>query len=238
MPVRTAVVLAGGLGTRLRSAVPGVPKPLAPIRGRPFLDRLLRHWRLKGIDHFVLSVGYKHEMIQERYGSQFEGVEITYNVEPSLMGTGGGVLLSAPQDQQRFLLLNGDTYFDVDLPKLEDVHEQNNASVTFSVFRSDDSARYMAIELSEDDRVSAFGSAPKHSSFLVNGGVYLIETAVLEPFFPVTQPVSLESEIFPSLLQNKARLFGLEQKGRFIDIGVPQDFEYAQTFLPDVSDDH
>ena len=112
----SAVILAGGLGTRLRSVVSDVPKPMAPVGGRPFLEYQLEYWINQGISRFVLSVGYRHEAITEHFGSRYKGVELEYAVEEQPLGTGGGLLLAAEKLKQDtpFLLLNKDTYFKTD----------------------------------------------------------------------------------------------------------------------------
>ena len=112
----SAVILAGGLGTRLRSAVPDLPKPMAPIGGRPFLEYQLDYWIVQGISRFVLSVGYRHEAIMQHLGTRYKGIELEYAIEKRPLGTGGGLLLAAEKASRGgpFLLLNGDTYFAAD----------------------------------------------------------------------------------------------------------------------------
>jgi CTP:molybdopterin cytidylyltransferase MocA len=121
-PITSAIVLAGGLGTRLRSAVPDLPKPMAPIAGRPFLAHQLDQWIAHGIRDFVLAVGYRHEAISDYFGAHYRGAAIRYSVEATPLGTGGALLQAASlvATDARFLLLNGDTYFDVALPALAD----------------------------------------------------------------------------------------------------------------------
>ena len=113
----SAVILAGGLGTRLRSVVPYLPKPMAPINGRPFLEHQMRYWSTQGIDHFVLSVGYRYQTIIDYFGAQVEGASLDYVIEESPLGTGGGLVLASKKvsQQENFLLLNGDTYFEIEL---------------------------------------------------------------------------------------------------------------------------
>jgi len=226
-PPDTLVVLAGGLGTRLRSVVPDLAKPMAPVAGKPFLEYLLRRWVRLGIERFVLSVGFKHETITNYFGESFEGVPITYVIEHSPAGTGGGLLLSAAEVEGNFFALNGDTFFDVDVAEMVRIHEAHTADWTFALFRSEDKERYMSVSVDGQGFIRAFGQAPDTASFLVNGGVYLIRKAAIDHLSVSQAPLSLESELLPSLLSSGARMLGVEQKGSFIDIGVPGDYARA-----------
>src|SRR5262245_49936719 len=119
-----AIVLAGGLGTRLRATIGDIPKPLAPVRGRPFLEYLLAYWIGQGVTSFILSVGYRSEMITGHFGASFRGAAIDYAVEDRPLGTGGGLLLATTRlaADDPFLVLNGDTYFEVPLAALLKFH--------------------------------------------------------------------------------------------------------------------
>jgi D-glycero-alpha-D-manno-heptose 1-phosphate guanylyltransferase len=227
---RSAIVLAGGLGTRLRSAVPDLPKPMAPVGGEPFLARLLDHWIARGIDHFVLSVGYRHEAIVDHFGSAWHGARVDYAVETSPRGTGGGLLLAAealPRDR-RFVLLNGDTWFDVDLARLAGFTEACDADWCFALFRPLEQGRYMGLVLAADGRIEAFRGAPGGPA---NGGVYLVHPRALPRADP-DRSASLENDLFPAFAAQGQRLFGLECPGDFIDIGVPDDWRRAASVLP------
>lgn len=225
MSVKTAVILAGGLGTRLRSAVPNLPKPMAPIHDRPFLEYLMEYWIGQGIENFILSVGYKHEIITEYFGSNWKGAPIKYVVEQSPLGTGGGLLLAAKELVTSFLVLNGDTFFEVDLKKMNQFHNIHHAEWTFALFQTSELGRYMGIDVSRSGRVNSLQSNTSHSDRLANGGVYLLEPSVLDKYqYNLTDKVSLEDDILPFLFSQESRIFGVEQAGRFIDIGVPEDY--------------
>ena len=119
--ITSAIILAGGLGTRLRSVVADMPKPMAPVNGRPFLEYLLDYWQNQGISHFIISVGYRHEIITGYFGARYKNATIKYAIEKTPLGTGGGFLLASDHlgDDRTFLLLNGDTYFPINLASLE-----------------------------------------------------------------------------------------------------------------------
>jgi D-glycero-alpha-D-manno-heptose 1-phosphate guanylyltransferase len=244
----TAIVLAGGLGTRLRSAVPDLPKPMAPVAGEPFLAHLLNYWIAQGVTRFVLSVGYRHEAISACFGRRWQGAAIDYVVEETPRGTGGALLLAAESvsSQERFLLLNGDTFFAVDLPGLQRFAEVREADWCFSLFHQSDDARYLGIGIDSDGRILDLGRPGRHQP-LANGGVYLVHPRSLEQaatllrkrsgnrrlLKPEAAPVlSLENDLFPAFLVTGQRLYGRPCHASFIDIGVPDDWRRADTVLP------
>ena len=158
-----AVFLAGGLGTRLRAAVSDVPKPMAPVQGRPFLERLLDYWIGQGVQRAVLAVGYMHETIRQHFGEKYRNCVITYSVEQQPLGTGGALVQALPLVQaETFLVLNGDTYFAVPLPALTEFHQQRRAKVSLSLFRSDNPyacphGRPVVLTLGDADLERRFG---------------------------------------------------------------------------------
>lgn len=230
----SAVILAGGLGTRLRSTVPDLPKPMAPISGRPFLEYQLDYWIAQGISRFVLSVGYRHEAIVEYFGTRYKGVELEYVIEEKPLGTGGGFLLAAEKaaHDEPFLLLNGDTYFEADWNALNAYALAHDADWCFSLFRTSEKGRYMGIEVSPEGRISSLKSESAQGPRLANGGVYWVHPRVLGagPFAP-GEKASLEDDMFPAALASGRRLFGIEFSGTFIDIGVPDDYRRAAALL-------
>jgi D-glycero-alpha-D-manno-heptose 1-phosphate guanylyltransferase len=223
--ISTAIILAGGLGTRLRSAVPNLPKPMAPINDRPFLEYQMAYWIAQGVDNFILSVGYKYEIIIEHFGSSWKGVPIKYVVEQVPLGTGGGLLLAAKELEDPFLVLNGDTFFEVDFKKMKQFHNVHHAEWTFALFQTSEVGRYMGIEVSSSGRVNSLQSNMTCPDRLANGGVYLLEPSILDKYQnSSTEKISLEDDILPFLFSQESRIFGLEQAGRFIDIGLPEDY--------------
>lgn len=216
-----AVVLAGGLGTRLRSAVNDVPKPMAPIQGRPFLERLLDYWIGQGVQRAVLAVGYMHETIRKHFGDKYRDCAITYSVEQQPLGTGGALVQALSLVQAKtFLVLNGDTYFAVPLSTLTEFHRQHRAEVSLSLFRSDN-PRYTGISLAADGRVenlSGHGAA--------NGGVFMFERSVVARLPAGVS--SLEKDLLPRLLDG---LYGCIFDVPFVDIGLPEDWRAAANII-------
>src|SRR5262249_4174832 len=145
------VILAGGKGTRLRAEVPDLPKPLAPINGRPFLEYQMSYWIGQGVDRFVLSVGYKSESVIETVADRFGDASVIYAVEDQPLGTGGALLLARQQlkTDEAFLVLNGDTFFDLPLSDLRRFHDTRRSDWTFGLFRTTDTKRYLGVGLGE-----------------------------------------------------------------------------------------
>lgn len=221
------MVLAGGLGTRLRAAVPDLPKPMAPVNGRPFLEHQLDYWIEQGIERFTLSVGYLRERIIGHFGSSYRGAAVQYAVEEQPMGTGGGLLLAASRlnHDDACLVLNGDTYFEVDLASLEAFHDARRADWTLALFRSTEPGRYMGLDVAEDGRVLSLNTGKDDIGMLVNGGVYLVELDCLRSFtVDPADSISLERELLPSVLTARGTVYGAAFSGTFLDIGVPKDY--------------
>ncbi len=229
-----AVILAGGLGTRLRSTVPDVPKPMASVAGRPFLEHQLDYWIGKGIERFVLSVGYRHEVIIDHFGHRYHGAELQYVIEDIPLGTGGGLLLAIKEGgiTAPFLVLNGDTYFESDWMILRTFSESKHADGCFSLFRSNEGGRYMRMNISPEGLILSMKSSAHGLGRLSNGGAYWMRPQALEEAgFNVGTSSSLENDILPAMLSAGRRLFGVEFGGTFIDIGVPDDYFRAESLL-------
>lgn len=228
----SAIILAGGLGTRLQSTVPDLPKPMAPISGRPFLEYQIDYWINQGVDHFVLSVGYRHEVIIDHFGTRYKDAELDYVIEKTPLGTGGGLLLAAEKLNKPFLLLNGDTYFAVDLKTLMEFASKNDADWCFSLFRTHEEGRYMGMEISPQGQIVSLKSGTGQPGRLANGGVYWVNPRALksEDFSPGDK-ASLEDDIFMAAMASGQCLLGLEFSGTFIDIGVPDDYHRAPALL-------
>ena len=231
-----AVILAGGLGTRLRSAVPDYPKPMAPIQGRPFLAYQIEYWYSQGIQEFILSVGYKHEAISSFFGTSYQGATIKYVVEPEPMGTGGGLLLALKSlpDDSPFLLLNGDTYFEVNLMTFFEFASIHATDWAMALFSTEDTMRYMGITRQFDHAISSLKTSVHETGTChANGGVYCVRPSLFSDLaLPEGCKLSLEDDILPSIKAAGKRLYGMVCNAPFIDIGIPSDYQRAQTLLP------
>ena len=228
----TAIILAGGLGTRLKDVVPHLPKPMAPILDRPFLEYLMDYWIKQGVSHFILSVCYQKQVIMSHFSDNYHGASIEYSIEETPLGTGGGFLKAAQKLSNTFLLLNGDTFFEVDLLKMIDFHHNQKSDWTLSIIKLSQIDRYMGIEINDNGKIISFNSAYDENFQFANGGVYLINPSILEKL--IWSPdiyISLENELLPEFASSRANLFGIECLGKFIDIGVPEDYFRAHEVL-------
>lgn len=229
-----AFILAGGLGTRLRGVLPDLPKVLAPIGGRPFLDILVGELYARGLRRLVLLLGYRSEQVIAYVAGQRQAwpadLDIVTSVEASPQGTGGALSLAKHFCDGRFLLLNGDTYFDFDLAALLRDHEAARALVTVAAAAVEDAGRYGRLDVSAAGLLEAFREKEVGAGAgLINAGVYLMEPAVFE-HIPAKAVVSLESQVFPSLLQAGRTIAVSSQDGAFFDIGTPASYQSFTSF--------
>lgn len=223
-----AALLVGGLGTRLRPVLPGTPKPLASVGLRPFLELLVAQLRQHDIRRLVFCTGYRAEEIEKQFGDgQRWGVTIEYSKETSPLGTAGALKLAEPllRDGSNFLVMNGDSFMQMDLRGLLAFHRDRGGIASMAVVRMKNENRYGTVQFASDGRVTGFtekGDGPP--SGFVNAGVYLFDRHVFDHL--PSGPASLESDVFPELLSYG--LFAAEQHGMFIDIGTPEDYARAQ----------
>ena len=252
MKVNTAIVLCGGLGTRLRSVVSDLPKSMADIQGAPFLEHLLRYWIDQGIQRFILCVGYKADEIINYFGNLYGDAEILYSVEKTALGTGGALLKAINQFNliDPIILINGDTFFAVNLNDLEEFAIKRNADCCFSLFQSSGViSRYLPIAIEDDgsliiksgeaigNELGVLNAAKEPISYSeierglnsYNGGVYWIRPNALDYFLDQHgENLSLENEIIPYCIKSGKFFYGLIFNGLFIDIGVPDDYFRAR----------
>ena len=228
----TAVILAGGLGTRLQDTVSELPKPMAPINNRPFLEYQIEYWINQGVSKFILSVGYLRESIIEHFGNSYKNVPIEYIQEKQQLGTGGALLSATVDMNEVFLLLNGDTFMEVNLKTFYDFHVNSQSNWTFALYKINHQDRYMGIKLAPNGKILSLNSNEDNKYTYINGGVYLINSKVLSSFkYKNGEKLSLENEILPAYFSNGGDLYGKEFKGKFIDIGIPTDYFRASQIL-------
>jgi NDP-sugar pyrophosphorylase family protein len=223
-----AALLVGGFGTRLRSVVPNTPKPLATVGDKSFLELLVRQLRSQGIRRLVFCTGYLADQIEKHFGDGHKwDVSIEYSKELQPLGTAGAVKLAGSylQDAPEFLVMNGDSFMEVDLDRLLKFHRERNALVSMAVRRVENTGRYGTVGLEGDGRITGFmEKTGSEEPGVVNAGVYIFNREVLENI--PQGPCSLEKDVFPKLLSRG--FFALEQQGAFIDIGTPEDYARAQ----------
>jgi len=222
-----AIVLAGGFGTRLKGVLSDLPKPMAPINKKPFLNFLLNFARSHGVERLILCTGYLHEKIESYYGSSFEGVSIEYSVEKEPLGTGGAIkkALSMVADREVFVM-NGDTFFEVDLTAMMNAHRNTNPPLSMALKKVQDADRYGSVVI-DGQKIVGFEEKNPGASGLINGGIYVVRKDLFEPF-NLPEIFSLEKDF---LKVNVAGLGALAfvSTSFFIDIGLPEDLSRAQT---------
>ncbi len=225
----SAVLLVGGIGTRLQSVLPSTPKPLARVGEAPFLQLLVRQLRSQGIRHLIMCTGHLADQVENEFGDGHQwDVVIDYSKESRPLGTAGAVKLAEGYLTQAsdFLVMNGDSFLELDFGELIRFHREHGGLISMAVRRVSDAARYGTVQLGANNRVAGFREKMGASvSDIVNGGVYVFKRAILEHI--PEGPASLEKDVFPGLLEQG--IYALEQQGMFIDIGTPEDYARAQT---------
>ena len=228
----TAVVLCGGLGTRLREVLPNKPKVLAEINGVPFIYYLLRKIEKTGCRNVILCTGHLAEQVESLLGYEYGELTIVYSKETSPMGT-GGALLNAEQyiTTNYVLVMNGDSFVECDFRDYYYWHIQVGAKLSMIVKKTSDTSRYGSLSLSAERQITKFQEKVcnyKREGKFINVGVYLMHHRILQKI-PKKLPVSLEKEVFPKLVSDG--VFGYRIDGRFIDIGTPQSLAEAQEYF-------
>ena len=225
------IILAGGFGTRLRQVVPDLPKPMAPVGGRPFLEILLTSLACKGFRRVVLSLGYMADKVVSHFGAYFAGMELVYEIEQTPLGTGGAVRQAMMQcGADHVFVFNGDTFLDLEVPDVE-AHWQAHHAPIIVGREVPDTARYGRLEKS-DGRVMGFSEKGVAGPGLINAGCYVLPIEILNGF-TLGQLFSLEADFLAKAV--KSQRFDLfVTDGHFIDIGVPEDYARAQSELSGV----
>lgn len=225
--IREAIILAGGLGTRLRSVVADVPKCMASVAGRPFIAYVTDYFLAAGIEKFIFALGYKSGYFDEFLQSALPAGSYTLSTEGVPLGTGGAIQQACRlAGDETVLILNGDTFFGVRLDQLSALHAERQADCTLCLRPMQDFDRFGVVELGEDQRVVDFREKQHYTAGLINGGVYALNrSSFLGEGLP---PVFSFEKDYLEAFYTRRRLFGLVQDAYFIDIGIPDDYERAQ----------
>ncbi|EHF1082058.1 NTP transferase domain-containing protein [Campylobacter coli] len=212
-----AIILCGGLGTRLKSVIKDIPKPMAPINNKPFLEFIFEYLKKQGIKEVILAVSYKYEVIQEYFKDEFLGIKIKYSIEKEPLGTGGAIKEALKFIKNEAYVLNGDTIFDIDLKKLI----LNNSKICLALKQMNDFDRYGTVNVDEQGIVTSFEEKVFKKQGLINGGIYLLKKDIFDEF-------SLEKKFsFEEFLQENYKLLKIQTQifdDYFIDIGIPEDY--------------
>lgn len=227
MVVDEAIILAGGLGTRLRSVVPDLPKCMAPINGEPFLKHVIHHLLEQEIDKFIFALGYKHEDIERYIRTAFPTLQYKISLEEEPLGTGGAILQAMKLVKRRSAVIaNGDTLFKTDVPYLTGFHSLSGSACTLSLKPMKNFDRYGVVETDSDNKITSFKEKQFYAEGQINGGMYALhKSKFLAEDLP--KKFSFEKDYLEAFY-DKRRMFGIPQHTYFIDIGIPEDYERAQ----------
>ena len=225
MIIKEAIILAGGLGTRLRDAVPELPKCMAPVGGQPFIRYVTDYFKRSGIEHFIFALGYKSDYFEEFFKESFPNHGYSVSLEQEPLGTGGAIRQACTLARTgTALILNGDTFFRIDLAALSDFHTEKDADCSLCLKPMKDFDRFGVVELNENQRVMDFREKQHYASGLINGGVYALNTGrFLNEGLP--EKFSFEKDY---LEKGNHSLYGIMQDNYFIDIGIPEDYRRVQ----------
>jgi D-glycero-alpha-D-manno-heptose 1-phosphate guanylyltransferase len=230
MEARECIILAGGLGTRLRSVISDLPKCMAPVAGQPFLKHVIRYLLSQGIEKFIFSLGYKHEVIEKFLNEQFPTLDYQLSVEEESLGTGGAIQLACKRIiEKNVFVVNGDTLFKADIEKASVFHIGSNAECTLMLKPMRKFDRYGAVELDNDFSVKKFREKQFFETGDINAGIYVLN---VESFLDKDLPekFSFEKDYLERFYPDK-KIYAIIQDNYFIDIGIPEDFQKAQIEL-------
>ena len=227
--LNTAIILAGGMGTRLKTIISDLPKPMAPIMNVPFLTYQLNYLKHFGIKKVIFSVGYLSEKIIAHYNQSFENINIEYSIEKNPLGTGGGIRMAMSNlNEDLVLILNGDSFFDLNLEQFYNLHLEQKAEFSLALRYVNNSERYGNIEFNSSHQITSFIEKNQlNQSGYINAGVYILSKKL---YLQNTKPninFSIEKDFFEKQL-NQLIIKGFEFKDYFIDIGIPEDYLKAQ----------
>lgn len=232
----TATILAGGAGTRLRTVVADRPKVLASVGGRPFLTRLLDQLAAQQVTRILLCTGYLGSQVQTQLGDSYQGMELLYSQENTALGTAGAIVQALPLlRSDTVLVLNGDSFCEVDLGASLAWHQQKTARATLVLAHVDQGARYGRVATAPDGQITRFlEKTGSPEGGWINSGIYWFQRSALGGL-PARMPLSLERDVFPGWIGQG--LYGYAQPGRFLDIGVPEDYLRAERFFSELPAD-
>lgn len=225
-----AVILVGGLGTRLRPIIGEFPKPMVEIGGKPFLERLLCFLKKQCIKDIIFCVGYKNEIIKDFFkdGSKWD-IKISYAIEEELLGTGGAIKNAAKyiSNCDTILILNGDSFINFDLDQFLDFHIQKKSAFSILVTKSKEKGRFANILLDKNSKLTLYKEKEEiqNKNNFISAGIYLIDKKILN-FIPNNKVFSLEYDLMPDLMSQNIDIYGYKSKNELIDIGTPQSLDY------------
>jgi D-glycero-alpha-D-manno-heptose 1-phosphate guanylyltransferase len=227
------IILAGGLGTRLRSVVYDLPKCMAPVNDKPLLSYVIDHFQQQGINKFIFSLGYKHEVIinyLDQLTTHHSPLTFQYSIEEEPLGTGGAIKKACLlANDKNALVTNGDTLFKANISALQNFHILKHSDCTLALKPMHEFNRYGVVELNDDEAVKSFNEKKYYERGLINGGLYMLN---VENFLSKSLPAKFSFETnYLEKFYTEDKMYGLVLDAYFIDIGIPEDYERAQAEL-------
>ena len=224
------IILAGGKGTRLWPITENIPKPMVEVAGQPFLAHLLRHYSKYNMSKVCIAVGYKHDVIMNHFSNSYNQMELVYSIEENALGTGGAVSQSLPLlDDDDIVVTNGDTFFNVDLNEMMTFHLCNQSDITIAVKPFKNYERYGTVLTDKKSKIIGFKEKMKTENGLINCGTYIVKRSVLQKMY-LPLVFSFETDVLETNVSN-INEYAFVSDGYFIDIGIHEDLERAQTEL-------
>lgn len=226
--IKEVIILAGGLGTRIRGSIGEIPKPMADINGNPFLEYLLNYLLRQGIEKVILSVGYKYEIIQSYFLNSYKEIKIIYSVEEEPLGTGGAIKKSLNySESEDVFILNGDTLFLLNLKNFYIFHKQKESVLSIALKPISEGNRYGSVEIDKESKIRSFKEkVNKKNEVLINGGVYLLNRDFFNSL-KLPEKFSFEKDFLEKYFTDYP-FYGFVTDSYFIDIGIPEDYKRAK----------
>lgn len=230
MQIKEAIILAGGLGTRLKEAVPDLPKCMAPVNNKPFISFVIDHLQNQGIERFIFSLGFKSDSFTDYLAESLPAKNYQLVIEKGPLGTGGAIKFACKYAKEKnIVVVNGDSIFKIDLTQQAAFHIAHEAYCTLALKPMENFDRYGAVELHPDQTIASFKEKQFYAKGLINGGVYVLNAELfLQEALP--EKFSFETDYLQKYYTSR-RIYGMVQEGYFIDIGIPEDYRKAQTEL-------
>ncbi len=235
MQTKQCIILAGGLGTRLRSEVADLPKCMAPVAGNPFLYWVIRYLQSQGISSFIFSLGYLHHIIEAYIANEFPHLDVSFSVEEEPLGTGGAIKFAMKLcSEKNVIVVNGDTLYEADVKALTNIHTSKNADCTLALKPMQGFDRYGSVQIDANNCIHSFSEKKFVENGLINGGIYLINRLAFLDKISATK-FSFEKDYLEKQLTTQ-QIYGLQDEGYFIDIGIPEDFKKANVEIKEKYD--
>ena len=227
--MKSAIILAGGVGSRIESVAGGLPKALLDVEGRPFIEYVLDQLIDAGVEHVVIACSYKWQMIADYLGDEYRSLTVNYSVEQYPLGTGGAIKQAFDlHDLSEAIVVNADTLFKIDFAELERQHYHHNAFITLALRNVDDVSRYGEVTVNERNKLTSFNEKSRTGPGLINGGIYIVDAEIWDDSgVDVDDKFSFETDVLQNV--DLGIFYGFPMDGYFIDIGIPSDLERART---------